>query len=113
MEIDIYSIFGPLKCSKFGKRIKAKINDISLSVDFLFDLDSNIAIFNINTNFGEYIINNYFYETKEMKQTRTIGNIIIPLPSRCKEIGIGIPEGEKKEAIINAKKIETNMIYNF
>ena len=90
-----------------------EINDVSLSVDFNFDLISNKASFNTKTNFDEYKIKNYFYETKEIKRSQTVGNLIFSLPSSCDEIDSGIPEGEKKEEIINAQKIETNMIINF
>ena len=111
-EIDIYSQYGQ-KYGRFGRRIIVEINDVSLYVDFNFDLISNKASFNTKTNFGEYIIKNYFYESKEIKESQTIGTISFPLPSRCYEIDSGIPEGEKELEIINAKKIETKMIINF
>ena len=111
-EIDIYSNYGQ-KCGKFGRRINAEINDISLSVDFNFDGGSNKASFNSKTDFDAYAIKNYFYETKEIKQSKKIGNIEFPLPSRCDEIDAGIPEGEKEEEIIDAKKNESNIAYNF
>jgi hypothetical protein len=111
-EIDIYSKYGQ-KCGKIGRKISAEINNISLSVDLNIDGGLNSGSFITKTDFDEYIIKNYFYETKEIKQSRIIGNIEFPLPSRCDEIKVDIPEGEKEEEIISAKKNETNIQYNF
>ena len=112
LEIDIFSKYGQ-KCGKFGRRITALMNNISLSVDLNFYGGSNNGSFIIKTDFDEYTIKNYFYETKEIKLSRKIGNIYFPLPSRCDEIKAEIPEGEKEEETIDAKKIETNIGYNF
>ena len=111
-EIDVYSKFGQ-KCGKFGRRINAQVNNISLSVDLNFDGGLNSGSFTTKTDFDEYTIKNYFYEEIEIKQSRKIGNIEFPLPSRCDEIEAQIPEGEKEEEIISAKKNETNIPYNF
>ena len=112
LEIDIYLSYGQ-NCGKIGRKIIAEMNDISFSVYFNFDLTSNKAIFNTKTNFGEYIIKNYFYEAKEIKQTKTFGSLVFYIPSRCELIYTQIPEGENEYEIINAKKIETNITYDF
>ena len=111
-EIDVFSKFGQ-KCGRFGRRINAQVNNISLSVDLNFDGGLNSGSFTTKIDFDEYTIKNYFYETKEIKQSRKIGNIDFPLPSRCDEVDAQIPEGEKEEEIISAKKNETNIPYNF
>jgi hypothetical protein len=111
-EIDIFSKYGQ-KCGKFGRKITAEMNNITYSVDFKFDGGSNKGSFSTITDFDEYTIKNYFYEAKEIKQSKKIGNIEFPLPSRCDIIDAEIPEGEKEEEIIDAKKNETNILYNF
>jgi hypothetical protein len=110
-EIDVYSKFG--QCGKFGRRINAQVNNISLSVDLNFDGGLNSGSFTTKTDFDEYMIKNYFYETKEIKQSKKIGYIEFPLPSICYEVEAQFPEGEKEEEIISAKKNETNIPYSF
>ena len=112
LEIDIFSKYGQ-KCGKFGRKISAQINNISLSVDLNFDGGLNNGLFISKTDFDEYTIKNYFYETKEIKQSRKIGNIEFPLPSRCDEVKAEFPDGEKEEEIIPAKKNEVNIQHDF
>ena len=111
-EIDVYSKFGQ-KCGKFGRRINAEMNNITLSVGLNFNGGTYNGSFITKTDFDEYTIKNHFYETKEIKQSRKVGNIEFPLPSRCDEVVAEIPEGESEEEIIQAKRKEANIPYNF
>ena len=112
-EIDIYTNFGQ-SCEKFGRKITAEMNNVSLSVDFEFDGGSNKASFNTRSDFDEYEIKNKFYETKEITEPKEIGGLTFFIPTGCDdELDTKIPDGEKEKEIINAKYNESNIPYNF
>ena len=112
-EIDIFSNFGQ-SCERFGRKITAEMNNVSLSVDFVFNGGSNKASFNKISDFDEYMIKNKFYETKEILEPKEIGGLIFFVPTGCDdELDTEIPDGEKEKEIINAKYNESNIPYNF
>ena len=112
-EIDIFSNFGQ-SCERFGRKITAEMNNVSLSVDFEFNGGSNKASFNKISDFDEYMIKNKFYETKEILEPKEIGGLIFFVPTGCDdELDTEIPDGEKEKEIINAKYNESNIPYNF
>ena len=109
--IDVSSAQG--QKGKYGRRITTELNNITLSVDFNFDMGLNKGLFNVTTDFDEYIIKNYFYEVKETTKIIIIGGIPYPISSLSKEQEIKPPEGEKEEEVISAKKNSSPIPYDF
>jgi hypothetical protein len=110
-EIDIFSEFGD--DSKFGTKITSEVNNISLSVDFIFDICSNKASFNAKTDFDEYIIKKSTYNITSSREFGEFAGMSFSFRSRSKNEEENRLEGEKEEEIISAKKNESNFTYNF
>ena len=109
-EIDISSDFGE---NKLGTKITSEVNNISLSVDFNFDICTNKALFNTKTDFDEYIIKKFAYNVTKTTDLAQTGGTSFSFRKRTKNQEEIKSEGEKEEEIIIAKKSEANFTYNF
>ena len=109
--IDITSDYGHK--DKFGTKISSEINNISLSVDFVFDICSNKISFNAITDFDEYTIKKSLYQIEKSTKTKTVGGIDFIFQRKTKEEEGNITIIEKEDKIINARFNKSESSYIF
>jgi len=107
--IDIISDYGAK--NKLGTKITSEINNISLSVEFIFDIYSNKISFNTKTDFDEYIIKKSIYNTTETTKPKQISGINFNIRSRKNQNET--LDNTEDEQIVEARHNESKFSYNF
>jgi hypothetical protein len=111
LTIDITSDFGPKE--QFGTKITSDINNISLSVDFIFDICSNKISFNAITNFDEYSIKKSTYNITKTTVPKKVGGILFKFQAKSYEEDGNITEIENNTETINARFNKYNSSFIF